>query len=166
MSFSEVNCYISDIIDPSKKLDDRFELYSVPYYDLQQPEIVSGCEIGSTKQQLKVGDVLICKINPRINRVWITGNVTDYTKLGSSEWIVFRNRMLSSHYLQMYFSSPFFREMLLSNVSGVGGSLMRAQPDSVKKYPILIPPTSEQIAIINSVSSMYDSLNRIEKSLS
>ena len=49
--------------------------------------------------------------------------------------------------MQMYFSSPFFRSFLLSDVSGVGGSLMRARPDSVKKYPVIIPPYNEQIRI-------------------
>ena len=68
--------------------------------------------------------------------------------------------------MQLYFSSPYFRELLLSNVSGVGGSLMRAQPESVKKYPILIPPYKEQMRIAEKISELFIKLDTIEKSLS
>ena len=143
-----------------------FELYSVPNFDFKRPEIVSGKLIGSTKQAIIENDILVCKINPRINRVWITENKTNFTKLGSSEWIVFRNNILNPQYLCLFFSSPFFREKITSNVSGVGGSLTRAQPDLVKKYPILIPPLREQMRIVNVALSMLNSLHEIEKSLS
>ena len=68
--------------------------------------------------------------------------------------------------MQFYFSAPYFRELLLSNVSGVGGSLMRAQPESVKKYPILVPPYKEQVRIAEKISELFIKLDDIEKSLS
>lgn len=133
-SFSQVNIFTSETINPSNSPDEMFELYSVPNFEAGVPEIIRGKEIGSSKQYVCEKDVLVCKINPRINRVWITGHITPYRLLGSSEWIVFRNHLLFAPYLRYYFSSPHFREFMLSNVSGVGGSLMRAQPESVKKY--------------------------------
>ena len=166
VSFSEINYFISETVDPGKYPDEMFELYSVPNFDFKRPEIVSGKLIGSTKQAIIENDILVCKINPRINRVWITENKTNFTKLGSSEWIVFRNNILNPQYLCLFFSSPFFREKITSNVSGVGGSLTRAQPDLVKKYPILIPPLREQMRIVNVALSMLNSLHEIEKSLS
>ena len=165
VSFSETNYFISETVDPGKYPDEMFELYSVPNFDFKRPEIVSGKLIGSTKQAIVENDILVCKINPRINRVWITENITNFTKLGSSEWIVFRNNILNPQYLCLFFSSPFFREKITSNVSGVGGSLTRAQSDLVKKYPILIPPLREQMRIVNVALSMLNSLHEIEKSL-
>ena len=165
-SFSQVNMFSTETINPSHFSDEMFELYSVPNFELGVPEIIRGQEIGSSKQSICENDLLVCKINPRINRVWITGHITPYRILGSSEWIVFRNNFLFTPYLQFYFSSPYFRELLLSNVSGVGGSLMRAQPESVKKYPILIPPYKEQIRIAGKISELFIKLDTIEKSLS
>jgi len=157
--------FSSEIVEPSNFPDEIFELYSVPNFELGIPEIAIGKEIGSSKQTISENDVLVCKINPRINRVWITGHITPYRLMGSSEWIVFRNHLLFAPYLQYYFSSPNFRELMLSNVSGVGGSLMRAQPESVKKYPILIPPHQEQIRIYEQINVLFSLLATIEKSL-
>ena len=158
--------YSAETIDPRHFPEEEFELYSVPNFEVGVPEIIKGQEIGSSKQSIYEMDVLVCKINPRINRVWITGHITPYRILGSSEWVVFRNNFLYAPYLQYYFSSPFFRELLLSNVSGVGGSLMRAQPESVRKYPILIPPYQEQVRISKCVNELFSLLTAIEKSLS
>ena len=165
-SFSQINMFTSENIDPSNSPDEIFELYSVPNFELGIPEIVAGKEIGSSKQSICEGDVLVCKINPRINRVWITGHITHHRILGSSEWIVFRNNQMFAPYLQYYFSSPYFRELILPNVSGVGGSLMRAQPESVKKYPILVPPYQEQIRITKRIDELFTILAVVEKSLS
>ena len=164
-SFSQVNIFTSETINPSNSPDEMFELYSVPNFEAGVPEIIRGKEIGSSKQYVCEKDVLVCKINPRINRVWITGHITPYRLLGSSEWIVFRNHLLFAPYLRYYFSSPHFREFMLSNVSGVGGSLMRAQPESVKKYPVLIPPYQEQIRIAERIDELFALLVAIEKSL-
>lgn len=164
-SFSQINIFASETIDPSNSPDTVFELYSVPNFDIGIPEIVCGSEIGSSKQSIRENDVLVCKINPRINRVWITGHITPHRLLGSSEWIVFRNHLIFAPYLRYYFSSPYFRKLMLSNVSGVGGSLMRAQPESVKKYPVLIPPYQEQVRIAERIDTLFAYLTTIEQAL-
>ena len=165
-SFSQVNMFSAETIDPSHFPEKMFELYSVPNFELGVPEIIKGQEIGSSKQSICENDVLVCKINPRINRVWITRHIRSYPILGSSEWVVFRNDYLYAPYMQFYFLAPYFRELLLSNVSGVGGSLMRAQPESVKKYPILVPPYKEQVRIAEKITELFIKFDDIEKSLS
>ena len=165
-SFSQVNMFIPETVDPSNFPDEMFELYSVPNFEVGAPEIILGGKIGSSKQSLCENDVLVCKINPRINRVWITGHITPHRLLGSSEWIVFRNHLLFVPYFRYYFSSPHFRNLMLTNVSGVGGSLMRAQPESVKKYPILVPPFQEQVRITTCIDKLFSLLAIIGKSLS
>ena len=164
-SISQLNFYQSSSINPLLFPDEYFELFSVPNYDIGVPEIVKGKEIGSTKQSVESRDVLLCKINPRINRVWIVNCVTEYKTIASSEWIVFRNPLLYSPYVNIYLSSPLFRELLLTNVSGVGGSLMRAQPNSVKKYPIAIPPFEEQKRIADKVSQLFSLLDSIAENI-
>lgn len=157
--------FMPENVDPGNSPNEIFELYSVPHFEFGKPEIITGKEIGSSKQAICENDILVCKINPRINRVWITGHITPYRLLGSSEWIVFRNHLIFAPYLKYYFSSRYFRELMLSNVSGVGGSLMRAQPESVKKYPILIPPYQEQVRIAKRIDELFAILAAIEKDL-
>lgn len=131
-----INTFQGTSVDPSKTPKQVYELYNVPIFETNYPEIVEGSEIGSTKQQVEKDDVLLCKINPRINRVWRVFQHTNYPLIASSEWIVIRSTATQPTYLQYCLSSQYFRELLLSNVSGVGGSLMRAQPKYVKTYQI------------------------------
>ena len=52
---------------------------------------------------------------------------------------------------------------MLSNVSGVGGSLMRAQPKYVKTYPIPLPPYIEQSRIVARIESLFAKLDEAKE---
>ncbi|MGF7184104.1 type I restriction enzyme S subunit [Desulfitispora alkaliphila] len=147
-------------IQPKKYPDETFELYSVPSYSEQIPEIATGKDIGSNKYLVYENDVLLCKINPRINRVWTVGHKSTYRQLASTEWIIIANRKINSKFLLFLFKGPYFRNLLTSNVSGVGGSLTRARPSDVDKYPIALPPLQEQKRIANKVENL---LNKIDE---
>ncbi|MCI8910988.1 MAG: restriction endonuclease subunit S, partial [Oscillibacter sp.] len=162
-SIAEINCYAGSSVNPLNTPETLYELYSVPSFDSQYPEIIKGADIGSAKITVEEGDVLICKINPRINRVWVVQHHTEYPLLASSEWIVIRNQEIDSNYLKWYFSSPFFRKMIVSQVAGIGGSLTRAQPKQVAKYPVPIPDFATQKAI-SSVLEKLDFLVFLRKS--
>lgn len=157
LTVADINQYSGSTINPLDNPDEVYELYSVPSFDSQYPEIVKGSEIGSSKITVEDGDVLVCKINPRINRVWVVKHYTDHQLLASSEWIVIRNSKMDSNYLKWYFSSPTFRSLLVSQVAGIGGSLTRAQPKQVAKYPVPIVDICEQrriAAVLDKVSDL------------
>ena len=157
LTVADINQYSGTTINPPDNPDEVYELYSVPSFDSQYPEIIKGSEIGSSKITVEDGDVLVCKINPRINRVWVVKHHTDHPLLASSEWIVVRNSKMDSNYLKWYFSSPTFRNLLVSQVAGIGGSLTRAQPKQVAKYPVPIVDICEQrriAAVLNKVSGL------------
>ena len=161
ISIDDVNSYESKSINPLVMPNNIFELYSVPVFSTGNPEIVLGKEIGSTKQKVEKGDVLLCKINPHLNRVWEIEKNSINVQIASSEWIVIRSTEIEPTYLKFYFESPRFRELLCSQVSGVGGSLTRAQPSVVKSYLIPIPPTNEQKRICNAIKSYLHLLDDI-----
>ena len=153
----EINQYIGSTVNPLDNPDTVYELYSVPSFESQHPEIIKGSDIGSSKITVDEGDVLVCKINPRINRVWVVKRLTSYPLLASSEWIVIRNCDIDSDYLKWYFSSPTFRNLLVSQVAGIGGSLSRAQPKQVAKYPVPLVGKEEQrriAALLDKVSDL------------
>ena len=157
LTVADINQYSGSTINPLDNPDEVYELYSVPSFDSQYPEIVKGSEIGSSKITVEDGDVLVCKINPRINRVWVVKHYTDHQLLASSEWIVIRNSKMDSNYLKWYFSSPTFRSLLVSQVAGIGGSLTRAQPKQVAKYPVPIVDICEQrriAAVLDKISGL------------
>lgn len=161
----DVNKYISKSVNPISEPDKIFELYSVPSMVDNYPEIIAGSDIGSSKQSVCKKDVLLCKINPRINRVWKVSQFTDNELIASSEWIIIRNNHINENYLMYCFQSKYFREFMLSNVSGVGGSLMRAQPKYVQTYPIPLPPLSEQQRIVERIEELFAKLDEAKERL-
>ena len=166
LSVFEVNAYKSSNIIPASMPNQFFDLYSVPIFSTQIPENIQGSQINSTKQVIKKGDVLLCKINPHLNRVWEITENSDYVQIASSEWIVVRSKIHQSTFLRWYFSSPKFRTLLSSQVSGVGGSLTRAQPAIVKSYLVPVPPMEEQKRISRAIERWFDYLDNISLNLS
>jgi type I restriction enzyme S subunit len=150
----------SSSVDPSKSPREHFELYSIPAYPTGRPEVLKGKAIGSTKQSLTPGTVVVSKINPRINRVWVVGNYSKHPKIGSSEWIAFFPvEGINPHYLAYYLRQDAFRNYLAANVSGVGGSLMRVRPATLDPYPIVIAPCAEQHRIVEAIDSYFTRLD-------
>lgn len=153
-SVGEINRFRSSTINPAGHPDERYELYSVPAFPTRQAELILGKGIGSTKQVVQPDDVLVCKINPRINRVWVVPPAVGDTQIASSEWIVVRNTELQARYLSHYFASPSFREMICQDLTGVGGSLTRAQPRRVAALPLPLAPVSEQKRIADKLDAL------------
>jgi type I restriction enzyme, S subunit len=145
---------------PNKTPNQMFELYSIPAFESGQPEIVSGKEIGSNKQTVNTGTVLVSKINPRINRIWIVSNHSQHQKIASTEWIpFFKQEGIDSEYLCYFMRTDSFRDYLNANVSGVGGSLMRVRPTVVDKYTFLFPPFPEQRRIVSKIDELFSDLD-------
>ena len=143
----EINKYISSSINPAKTPDSLFEVYSVPSYETGHPEYLHGSEIASNKIIVKKDDILLCKINPRINRVWVVADESKNQNIASSEWIVIRNSQYNPEFLAWYFRTPKFKQLMVSEVAGIGGSLTRAQPKAVAEYPVPVLNRVDQDAI-------------------
>ncbi|WP_029142668.1 restriction endonuclease subunit S [Heyndrickxia coagulans] len=152
-------------IDPKSFKDETFELYSVPSFPEGSPEFIKGDEIGSSKQLVNKDEILLCKINPRINRVWkVLNNHGKFRQLASTEWIVIsENKAIYSEYLLYLLKSPYFRKLITSNVSGVGGSLTRARPKEVETYPIAVPPIKEQKRIADKVERLLSKIDEAKR---
>ncbi|MFC0472843.1 restriction endonuclease subunit S [Halalkalibacter kiskunsagensis] len=163
-SLKSINSSKKRGFQPKDSLDETFELYSVPSYPTGIPEKVMGHEIGSSKQFVNEDNVLLCKINPRINRVWkVSKSQQNYRQIASTEWIVVENLKLNADYILYFLKVPFFRKLLTSNVTGVGGSLTRARPKEVENYPIPIPPLNEQKRIADKVERLLSKVDEAKK---
>lgn len=149
-----INEYGLESINPALYPDTVFEVYSVPVFETGHPEYLRGEEIGSTKQIVRKDDVLICKINPRINRVWVVTDESDKQNIASSEWIVVRNSEYNPEFLGWYFRSSKFKALMVSEVAGIGGSLTRAQPKRVAGYPVPLFHRKDQDEIAQRLNSI------------
>lgn len=153
-TFGELNKLSARAIDTTHFPDSLFELYSVPSFPTGEPEHLLGADIGSIKQAVAPNDVLVCKINPRINRVWQVKPNAGLYQIASSEWIIFRNPEIDARFYKYYFKSNFFRKAICSELTGVGGSLTRAQPKRVAKFLLPVPALAEQSLIAEKLDSL------------
>lgn len=158
VKLGDINNYTSKSVNPMNNPKQIFELYSVPSFDNDYPEIISGEKIGSSKITVEKNDVLLCKINPRINRVWVVEKYTENPLIASSEWIVIRNSKVLPRYLLWCLRSEPFRGKLVTNVTGIGGSLTRVQPKQVAEYAIPLPPFDKQRKIAATLDAAAELL--------
>ncbi len=146
-------------INPAKTPDAQFELYSVPSFPNKKPEVVCGKEIGSNKQVVQPRSVLLCKINPRINRTWVVGDFTPHPKIASTEWIVFSCADdIVPEFLCYCLQQNALRDFLAHNASGVGGSLMRVKASTLRGFPFSYPEPQEQLRIVAEIEKQFTRL--------
>lgn len=149
--------------DPRKNPDHEYKLFSIPAYDSAKPERVQGRDVGSTKTILESGDVLLSKIVPHIQRVWVIAEAQN--AIGSSEWIVLNDNRFDPDCLRHYLFSKEFHKRFLLTVAGVGGSLSRARPSAAARIEIPLPPLEEQRRIAEILDKAVTNLDNSRKSL-
>lgn len=144
VALEELMAAKSGSVDPSKYRNEMFDLYSIPSFDRGKPDVVAGSEIGSAKQVVEPGDVLLSRIVPHIRRAWVVGDCRGRRIIASGEWITFRHDHVEPRYLRHVLVGDPFHAEFMRTVSGVGGSLLRARPAYVAKIQVPLPPLPEQ----------------------
>lgn len=148
-------------VDPKKYPDEDFDLYSIPAHDRGAGgfDVVRGSDIGSSKKTVEPGDVMISKIVPHIRRSRVVGAMGERRQISSTEWITFRSSVHEPMFLRYFLISDEFHTQFMKTVSGVGGSLMRAQPARVKPIEVPVPPLDEQRRIVELLEDHLSRLN-------
>ncbi|MCY3891904.1 MAG: restriction endonuclease subunit S [Acidimicrobiaceae bacterium] len=143
-----------------------YDLYSVPAFPTGQPEQADGESIRSGKRPVEEHDVLLCKINPRINRVWAVGPSHGLPQIASTEYLVLRpHEPRMADYLRHYLSSPRFRDWIKLAVEGATGSHTRAKSGPILEQPVPVPPPTEQQRIVAAIEEHFARLDAVERAL-
>jgi type I restriction enzyme S subunit len=165
---------LSSVADSVRKTasisaESKYELWSVPSFSDGHPEVVNGSSVGSGKLMTQPGDVLISKINPRINRVWIVCESPErLPQICSTEWLVARPKskgLIVAPYLAFYMSSPLVRESIASMTKGVTGSHTRANGKQMMDLDVPVPPLAEQEKIVEILEEQLARLDAAVKSV-
>ena len=140
-----------------------YDLYSVPAFSTGQPEHVDGESIRSGKRPVEEHDVLLCKINPRINRVWTVGPSDGSQQIASTEYLVLRpHEPRTAAYLRYYLSSPRFRDWIRLAVEGATGSHTRAKSGPILEQSVPLPPLAEQERIVAAIEEHFSRLDAVD----
>jgi type I restriction enzyme, S subunit len=117
---------------------------SIPAFDEdQQPKSEYGESIKSLKFRVPAGAILLSKLNPEIERVWMVDVHTQDHAVCSTEFLVLRARTpFARSYIYCLARSPMFRQQIKALVTGTSKSHQRAQADSVLNLAVVVPPVS------------------------
>jgi type I restriction enzyme S subunit len=147
-------------VNPINFQDEEFDLYSIPAYDLYTPETLRGFQIGSAKKIVQENDVLLSRIVPHIQRCWVVGPSSGRRQIGSGEWIVFDGNTINNRYLRFFLLSYSFHQKFMKTISGVGGSLTRANPNQTAEFDFPLPPLQEQHRIVTKIEELFSELDK------
>ena len=145
LPFGHIAVYRKKLINPQRFPDTVFTHYSLPAFDnSKDPEVQNGVEIMSNKLMVEDKMVLFSKLNPRIKRLWVLGEVPN-NSVCSTEFIAYKalDDVLFT-FMWCYLNSDSFYDSVLSMVNGATGSHQRFHAEDTLYYLI---PFNQEVAI-------------------
>ena len=132
---------LRDNENPQSSPSATFSHFSIPAFDQGKVPIREyGANIKSAKTCIRPGVVLISKLNPEIERVWLVDVEPGERAVCSTEFLVLQaHPPLQRSYIYCLARSPLFREQIESLVTGTSKSHQRAQPGAILSLQVVIP---------------------------
>ena len=127
--------------NPQSSPSATFSHFSIPAFDQGKVPIREyGASIKSAKTYVWPGVVLMSKLNPEIERVWLVDVEPGERAVCSTEFLVLQaHPPLQRSYIYCLARSPLFREQLESLVTGTSKSHQRAQPAAIQALQVVLP---------------------------
>ena len=120
-----------------------------------------GKQILSNKNLVNTDDVLFSKLNPRIPRAWHVINMTNYHKIGSTEFLpLVPSADIDSEYLDLYLQEPGFISNARRKVQATTKSRERLRPADILDEFIPLPPLPEQKRITTKIQELMREVER------
>ncbi|MBZ0212959.1 MAG: restriction endonuclease subunit S, partial [Nitrospirae bacterium] len=134
---------LRDQENPLSFPDALYRHFSIPAFDDgQTAKAELGESIKSLKSRVPPGAILMSKLNPEIERVWMVDVRPDDRAVCSTEFLVLRPRPpFTRGYVYCLARSPLFRQQIEGLVTGTSKSHQRAQVESILNLAIVAPPS-------------------------
>jgi len=128
-------------VKPDQHLDETFEHFSLPAFDKAKwPTVERGAEIKSNKTAVPANSLLISKLNPRIERVWVPQVAGEHRQICSTEFMCFNPAAgLGRATVEALFRSDVMREKMAAMVTGTSNSHQRVPPKVLMQADVLLP---------------------------
>jgi type I restriction enzyme, S subunit len=138
--FTQIADISRDSINPGHFPVEEFNYYSIPIFDEKHyPQKEFGSEIKSNKYIVPPHCILISKLNPEIQRIWLPYQIVGRS-ICSTEFIVnIPKDYFTVEYLYGLFHSQSFQDKFSGMVTGTSGSHQRVKPEYLLEFDIEIP---------------------------
>jgi type I restriction enzyme S subunit len=143
-TFGDVVELLRETENPVESPHVVFSHFSIPAYDEGQwPKREVGDNIKSLKLRVPAGTVLLSKLNPEIERVWLVDVQQCDRAICSTEFLVLAPRApYGRSYVYCLARSRSFGEDLRSLATGTSKSHQRAQASAILGLTVIRPPES------------------------
>ena len=133
---------LRDNENPQASPTATFSHFSIPAHDEgQMPKRELGESIKSVKTRVPPNVVLLSKLNPEIERVWLVDVVHGERAICSTEFLVLRpHPPFQRSYVYCLARAPLFRQQMESLVTGTSKSHQRAPANAILSLRAVIPP--------------------------
>jgi type I restriction enzyme S subunit len=140
-TFGDIAKQLRETENPLESPDVVFRHFSIPAYDDGQwPKHEAGENIKSLKSRVPPGVVLLSKLNPEIERVWLVDVQPDERAICSTEFIVLSPRPpYGRSLLYCLARSQSFRNELEGLVTGTSKSHQRAHVEAILELAVVRP---------------------------
>jgi type I restriction enzyme S subunit len=142
--FGDVVEHLRENENPLDSSNTAFHHFSIPAFDEGQwPKVEFGEAIKSQKSRVPPGVILLSKLNPEIERVWLVDVQPNARAVCSTEFLVLRPRPPAGRaFVYCLSRSPVFRQEIEGLVTGTSKSHQRAQVGSILGLTVVKPSES------------------------
>jgi len=156
--FADVVEQLRDPENPLASPDELFHHFSIPAFDEgQDPRLEHGESIKSLKMRVPPGSVLLSKLNPEIERVWMVDVHPDERAVCSTEFLVLRaSSPFTRSYVHCLARSSLFRQQIEGLVTGTSKSHQRAQVGTILGLDVILPLAQVADVFDNIASGVLD----------
>lgn len=129
-------------VDPSRSPELEYCHYSIPAFDSgKRPVAQPGKAILSNKCVVHPNTVLLSRLNPDVERVWLVGPEPGEAAIASTEFAVLCPKPpIDSAFLYCTLRSDRYRNALVGLVTGTSKSHQRVRPQALAATTLLMPP--------------------------
>ncbi len=163
---SELAYHHRTTVSPGAEPAQIYEHYSIPAFDSgNEPVLDVGASIKSNKTVVPEDAVLLSKLNPEIERVWLPNSKSGTPQVTSTEFLAFTPVAPATRaVLYCLFKCRPFREEMTSMVTGTSNSHQRVSPKLLLERQVLVSDPSVLAAFDKTISPLLDRLlaNRSE----
>ncbi len=154
--FADIVAQVRESVYPSETPELIFKHFSIPAFDSGQwPYAEVGADIKSQKWVVPPGAVLLSKLNPEVERVWLVDVQPDENAVCSTEFMVLQPQCpYGRAYVYSLIRSPAFRETLKGLVTGTSKSHQRVRATDILNILVLKP----QKALVSAFEQISDPL--------
>ncbi|MFN3614579.1 MAG: restriction endonuclease subunit S [Rubrimonas sp.] len=157
-TFGDVVEQLRDNLNPLDFPEVVFRHFSIPAFDDGQwPVSEFGASIKSQKSRVPPGTLLLSKLNPEIERVWLVDVQPEDRAVCSTEFLVLAPRApFGRAYAYCAARSPGFRQELEGLVTGTSKSHQRAHASAILGLAVVRPRAAMSTAFERIVGPLFD----------